>query len=105
MTDERAIVSASSPSPDSRRRDVTVGASRCRENGQAVVIGINKYLDPKRPSLRFARADAESVYQVLTDPAVGRFKPENVTLLVDDQATERNIKSVIGTQLPRTAAK
>ena len=70
-----------------------------------MVIGINEYSDPKIPNLRFARADAEAVYAVFTDPAVGRFRPENVTLLVDSQATERNIRSALGTNLPRRAGK
>ena len=107
MTDERAIVRASSPpaTPDPRRRGVTRGDSPWRDDAHAVVIGINEYVDPKIPNLRYARADAEAVYSVLTDPAIGRFKPENVRLLVDAQATERHIRSAIGTQLPRRAAR
>ena len=103
MPDERAIVPApSSLSPDSHRRTGTAD-SPWRDDAHAVVIGINEYADPKIPNLRFARADAELVYAVLTDPAVGRFKPDNVTLLLDAQATERNMRSALGTQLPRRA--
>jgi uncharacterized caspase-like protein len=76
-----------------------------RADAHAVVIGIDRYVDPKIPDLRFARADAEAVYAVLTDPEVGRFKPENVTLLVDSDATERRIRSALGTRLPRQAPR
>jgi hypothetical protein len=69
------------------------------------VIGINRYDDPLIPDLRYARADAEAVYAVLTDPAVGRYKPENVVLLLDENATQKKIRSAIGTYLPRKAAK
>ncbi len=72
-----------------------------RSDAHAVVIGINEYRDPTIRDLRFARADAEAVYEALTDPEVGRFSPENVTLLLDEQATERNIRKAIGTTLPR----
>ena len=46
-----------------------------RQNAHAVIIGINKYQDPKIQDLRYACADAEGVYKVLTDPALGRFSP------------------------------
>jgi formylglycine-generating enzyme required for sulfatase activity/uncharacterized caspase-like protein len=76
-----------------------------RDDAYAVVIGINTYLDPKIPNLRFAREDAEAVYQVLTDAEVGRFKPEHVTLLLDGEATQRKIRSALGTKLPRQAPR
>ena len=104
MADPRAVTrkpSMLSPQPD--RRDVQRDGSPWREDAHAVIIGINEYVDPKIPNLRFARADAEAVYRVLTDPTIGRFKPDNVTLLLDAQATERNIRSALGTQLPRRA--
>ncbi len=58
-------------------------ARNFRQNAHAVIIGINKYQDQKIPDLEFARADAESVYQILTDPELGRISPENATLLMD----------------------
>ena len=72
-----------------------------RVDAHAVVIGINDYQDPRIPTLRYAHADAQAMYDVLTDPTVGRFKPENVTLLLDDQASYKRIKSEIGTRLPK----
>ena len=106
MPDARDIVRGSSrPDPEAPRRDVQDSESPWRKDAYAVVIGINEYIDPKIPNLRFARADAEAVHRVLTDPAIGRFNPDHVTLLLDAQATERNIKSALGTQLPRRAGR
>ena len=103
MPHERAIVRAPMPlTPDSPRHTAG-GDSPWRDDAYAVVIGINEYVDPNIPNLRFARADAEAIHDVLIDPAIGRFKPENVRLLVDSEATERNIRSALGTQLPRRA--
>ena len=72
-----------------------------RTDAHAVVVGINLYADPLIPDLRFARADAEAIYNVLTDPELGRFHPDNVTLLLDEAASQRRIRSAIGTQLPQ----
>ena len=69
----------------------------------AVIIGIDRYQDDRIPNLHCARADAEAVYGVLTDPCLGRFPPDNVTLLLDENATERKIRSALGTDLPRRA--
>ena len=60
-----------------------------------MIIGISDYQDPNIPDLRFARKDAEAVYEVLTDPAIGGFKKENVLLLVDEDATFMNIRSAL----------
>src|SRR5262245_9034101 len=105
MSDERAIVHPISESNSYARPSGDAADSPWRDNAHAVVVGINDYADAKIPNLRFARADAESIYEVLTNPAIGRFRPENVTLLVDAQATERNIRSALGTNLPRRAGK
>jgi formylglycine-generating enzyme required for sulfatase activity/uncharacterized caspase-like protein len=76
-----------------------------REDAYAVIVGINTYRDPHIPDLRFARNDAEEVYRVLTDPSVGRFNPDNVITLLDADATERRIRSALGTQLRRRTSK
>lgn len=61
----------------------------------AVVIGISQYQDPDIPSLRFADADATAFYRFLTSEAagLGGFKEENIRLLLDEQATYRNMRS------------
>ena len=72
----------------------------------AVIVGnSHAYKDPRIPNLRFARKDAEAVYKVLTDPAIGRFSPDNVITLLDGDATERKIRSALGTKLPRLTSK
>ena len=74
-----------------------------RNDAYAVLIGIDKYEDPRIPNLTFARADAQGIHEVLVDPELGRFPPENVTLLTDEEATERQIRTVIGRDLRRSA--
>src|SRR5262249_48315275 len=86
---------SASASPSQRMRNDTPW----RDDAHAVIIGINQYGDPKIPNLRFARQDAEAFYAVLTDPDAGRFRPENVELLLDEAATERQIRSALGNRL------
>ena len=76
-----------------------------RPDAFAVIIGIDIYRDPQIPDLRYARKDAEAIYQVLTDPAVGRIHPDNVITLLDADATERSIRSALGTKLPRRSSE
>jgi hypothetical protein len=70
-----------------------------REVGRlwVVAIGISKYQDPSIPGLGYADADARAVY----DYYRGTFGlPESqVFLRVNEQATLREIKSLLGTQL------
>ncbi|WP_164018875.1 polysaccharide deacetylase family protein [Pyxidicoccus trucidator] len=61
----------------------------------AVVIGINAY--QKWPKLSYAVNDAEGVRDLLVRKY--RFKPENVTVLLDAQATRERILSVLGDAL------
>jgi uncharacterized caspase-like protein len=70
-----------------------------REVGRlwVVAIGISKYQDPSIPGLRYADADARAVYEYFR----GTFSlPESqVFLRVNEQATLREVKSLLGTQL------
>jgi len=75
-----------------------------RQNAHAVIIGINQYQDERIPNLKFARADAESIYQILIDPELGCIPPDNVIFLTDEDATRKNIVSAIGTRIPRCTA-
>jgi formylglycine-generating enzyme required for sulfatase activity len=70
-------------------------ADKLGVNRHALIIGINEYADTKIPKLKFAETDAQSLYQTLTDPQVGGFKPENTTLLLGKQATTREIKKAL----------
>lgn len=61
----------------------------------ALIIGINTYRDPTIVPLRFARNDAVAMQEFLTDPRFGKFKPENVHLLLDEEATAGDIRSQV----------
>ena len=70
----------------------------------AVIVGVNRYADPRIRDLSYARADAEELAAILCDPGLGGFLEENVTLLVDEDATRRSIVSAVGTHLSRSAS-
>ena len=62
----------------------------------AVIIGVGRYENPKIPSLRYAVADAEAIYDVLI---ASGYKKDNVLLLTDRterKPTLRNIKCGAG---------
>ncbi|QQR75621.1 MAG: caspase family protein [Holophagales bacterium] len=61
----------------------------------ALVVGISRYADATVPTLGYARKDAETFASTLRDAAIGRFLPDRVITLLDDQATLRNVKSQI----------
>jgi len=68
-----------------RQRVVPAGATR-----HGLVIGIENYLD-SRLNLRCARADAQAVYDLMVDPECGMFPKEDVTLLLDAEATRDKV--------------
>jgi hypothetical protein len=61
----------------------------------ALIVGVGKFQSPKIRSLKYAAKDAHDLAALLTDPAVGRFHPENVTVLTDESATSRAIRSAL----------
>lgn len=75
-----------------------------RQNAHAVIIGIDRYQDAGIRDLQFARADAEEIYRIFTDPELGRIPPDNIILLLDEQANRKSIVSAIGNKIPRRAA-
>ncbi|HEY9868963.1 MAG TPA: caspase family protein, partial [Candidatus Obscuribacterales bacterium] len=71
----------------------------------AVVIGISQFADPKVPELKYAGKDARDFYDYLVDPNFGRFAPDHVRLLVNQDATKVNIMDALGDSfLPHGAA-
>ena len=88
-------------------RDVAAGATATAKLGPgerwAVVIGIDQYRDPAIAPLRYATADAESVFRFLTTK--GGVKPANVRLLLNRDATQRNIRQALGEFLREKALK
>jgi hypothetical protein len=63
-----------------------------RRNVWAVVVGINNY--KKFPKLKYAVNDAKEFYRLLLEK--NRIPAENVTLLIDEQATLKNLKNALG---------
>jgi tetratricopeptide (TPR) repeat protein len=67
----------------------------------ALVIGISHYKNlPQTAQLEYPNVDAESVYTVLISTEGGQFPAENVHKLIDDKATDANIKYELETWLP-----
>lgn len=65
----------------------------------AVLVGIDRYRDPDIKNLSYARADAEALGELIENgihPAERR-----VRLLLDEDATRRNLMVSIGEDLPR----
>jgi len=62
----------------------------------ALVVGVQQFQDPSIPTLHFTAKDAHDFAASLTDSQSGRFKKENVRVLVDRQATVRGIREGIG---------
>ena len=62
----------------------------------AVIIGISDYQDDRIPDLRFAVNDAQEFYNILVDPNYRDIPEDHVKLLLDQEATTRNIKEAIG---------
>ncbi|MFH1983573.1 MAG: caspase family protein [Pseudomonadota bacterium] len=67
----------------------------------AVIIGISDYKDSKIPQLRYAAADARAFKDWITATDGGRYAPANVKLLIDTDATGRNIKAALFEWLKR----
>lgn len=73
---------------------------------RAVIIGVNHAERAgETPQLRYAGADAAALAALLTDAETGTFRPDDVTVLVDRQATAPVIKRTLrGLALRATAA-
>ena len=61
----------------------------------AVVVGISDYSDPRIPSLRYAAADAKAFNAWAVSPKYGKYAPIRVKLLVNSEATGKNIKNAL----------
>ena len=72
-----------------------IAADHLGANRHALIIGINDYADAKIPDLKFAEADAQLLYNTLTDTQVGGFKKNSVTLLTGKQATSREVRKAL----------
>jgi uncharacterized caspase-like protein len=93
--------SSLSPEPKSTaQNDVMDNISENNSNVYAVIIGISEYED-SRLDLNYAANDAQGVYDLLTDPNYGGIPEDHIELLLNKQATDRNIKKAIGGWLPQ----
>ena len=77
-------------------------ALSARDDIYAVIIGIGQYQD-ERLNLRFTVNDAQGLYNILTDPNYGGVPKDHIKLLLNEEATDRNIKGAIGRWLSREA--
>ena len=67
----------------------------------AVVIGVSDYQDEGITDLAYADDDAQAVYDFLRSPAagLGGIPESNIELLLNEQATTRNVRSALTTFL------
>jgi hypothetical protein len=77
------------------------GGQRFKGKRWAVVVGVSQYQDANITPLRFADADARAFYDFLRSEraGLGGFAEENVKLLLNEQATYRNLRSALFTFL------
>ncbi|HEX7242592.1 MAG TPA: caspase family protein, partial [Longimicrobiaceae bacterium] len=76
-------------------------APRTRGQRWAVVVGISKYADGGITPLRYADRDAEAFHRFLLSERAGGggFRPENVKLLLNEEATFQGLRSALFTFL------
>lgn len=61
----------------------------------AVVIAVGKYKDKRMNNDQFVDKAAKSFYQYLIDPAGGRFDPDHVKFLRNEDATTQNVTNAL----------
>ncbi len=74
-------------------------------NKYAVIIGVGKYLHQGVSTLQYTVADAKAMYNFLISPTGGKIPKDNIKLLLDKDATLKNIKTALGIFLARNAQK
>jgi uncharacterized caspase-like protein len=82
-------------------KTITVHSTPSERNVWAVVVGINDY--PQLPRLKYAVNDAREFYRLLVEK--NRIPEKNITLLINDQASLGNLRSLLGTHLKEAAGK
>jgi hypothetical protein len=83
------------------KKTVSIQFIKKREEVWAVVIGISRYKSIL--SLKYAANDAREFYRYLAE--VNGVPKDHIWLLLDEEATLDNLKSILGTQLRRQAGK
>jgi len=77
------------PSISRKATDIVIGSR------YAVIIGISSYKDSRIPSLRYATKDARAFYDWIVAANGGMYAPSRVKLLLDQDATFRNIRDAL----------
>jgi hypothetical protein len=85
----------------SSQKTLSVHHVETRKNVWAVVIGIDAYRNI--PSLKYAVNDAKAFYEYLVKRS--QIPAENVTLLLDREASLNRLRSALGTHLKNKASK
>jgi len=85
----------------SSEKSLTIHCEESRKNIWAVIIGINDYR--KAPQLKYAVNDARAFYDYLVTKT--QIPRENVTILLNHEASLSNLRSTLGTQLKNKAGK
>ena len=62
----------------------------------AIVVGVGTFKDSSVRPLTLATKDARDLTTLITNAEVGRFRRENVRMLLDGEATLQNIRTAIG---------
>lgn len=57
------------------------------EKAYALIIGISEYKDPGIRRLNYTHADAEGIFELLTDPKKLGLSEDNIRILLDKDAT------------------
>ena len=73
------------------------------DNSWAVVVGIDDYQNENITDLNYAVSDASDIREMLID--YYEFPPENITMLLNDDATSMNIKRAISGLAKKTSGK
>jgi Caspase domain len=60
-----------------------------------LIIGISNYKDTQIPKLRYSVADAKAFYDWCISPDGGKYSPSRVKILLDQEATARNIRNAL----------
>ncbi len=99
--EESAEQAAPNVDTESRGLRLKAAASEQEPKKWAVLIGVNEYLDPKIPNLKYCVADAHLMYRTLTERC--GYEPDNVLLITDDQekASHRPLKIVLSNTVDR----
>jgi len=79
-------------------QDLGVASAPGKAQGRkwALVVGIDRFSDPRAERLKFASKDAHDFASFLVDPQGGAFDPKHVSVLTNEDATLHAIREQMG---------